>query len=83
MTADNATHVAHNGDDIATMTYMAAQRELDKIVSRMEESRPDIDALVELVERATALIAHCRDLVATTRAKVSVITGEHDNTQPR
>jgi exodeoxyribonuclease VII small subunit len=62
--------------DIAAMTYAAAQRELDSIVARLEGNRPDIDALVELVERADALVAHCRGLVATTRAKITVITAD-------
>jgi exodeoxyribonuclease VII small subunit len=82
MNTDSAAHDQQH-DDIATMSYSAAQRELDRIVAKMEESRPDIDALVGLVERSSALLAHCRDLVATTRAKVTVITAEPDNTNAR
>lgn len=57
-------------------TYAAASAELEQILQDIESGQIDLDVLAEKVERAAALLAHCRQRLAATETKVKKITAE-------
>ncbi len=48
------------------LTYESAYEELQEIVNKMQEGIIDIDHLSENVERASELIAFCKEKLRTT-----------------
>ena len=56
--------------------YAAASAELERILEDIETGQIDLDVLAEKVERAAALLAHCRQRLVATETKVKKITAE-------
>lgn len=51
--------------------YEAAVDELESIVRRLDDNEVGVDELAPLVERATVLIQHCKQLLASTGSRVA------------
>ena len=56
--------------------YGELSRELDKILSGIEEGGVDIDDLSARVERATELIKQCREKLSATQIRVQKVVSE-------
>jgi exodeoxyribonuclease VII small subunit len=57
-------------------TYAAASAELEQILHDIESGEIDLDVLSEMVERAAALLAICRQKLAATETKVKKVTAD-------
>ncbi|MEZ5180937.1 MAG: exodeoxyribonuclease VII large subunit [Acidimicrobiales bacterium] len=57
------------------LTYAEAVTELDAILDRLEHDEPDVDRVATDVARASALIAHCRERIASARLRVDEVAG--------
>ena len=55
------------------MTYEEAYKELESIISDIEEGEIGVDVLSEKVKRAAELIAFCKQKLATTESDVQKI----------
>ena len=58
------------------MKYEEAIRELDGIVSKVENNQLDIDQLTTQLKRAKELIAFCRDVLYKTDEEVKALLEE-------
>jgi exodeoxyribonuclease VII small subunit len=57
-------------------TYAEASTELEAILQEVESGDIDLDLLAEKVERAAALLALCRERLATTETKVKKVVAD-------
>ena len=55
------------------LAYADAVAELDAILDRLEHDEPDVDRVAADVARASALIAHCRERIASARLRVDEV----------
>lgn len=55
------------------LSYADAVAELDEILDRLEHDEPDVDRVAADVARASALIAHCRERIASARLRVDEV----------
>lgn len=62
--------------------YAAAMSELDTILRTLDDDQLDIDRLGDLVERAAALINHCRDRLDSARLRVTELVESLDDPAP-
>jgi exodeoxyribonuclease VII small subunit len=60
--------------DIKSMSFEAALKELEQIVTRLERGDVDLEQSIEIYERGEALRAHCDQLLKRAEAKVERIT---------
>jgi len=60
--------------DIKGMSFEAALKELELIVTRLERGDVDLEQSIEIYERGEALRAHCDQLLRRAEAKVERIT---------
>ncbi len=60
--------------DIKGMSFEAALKELEQIVTRLERGDVDLEQSIEIYERGEALRAHCDQLLKRAEAKVERIT---------
>lgn len=58
------------------INYTEAYRELQKIVSEIEQGNITVDELTEKVKRATELIKICKNKLSTTEEDVNKILAE-------
>ena len=58
------------------LDYADAIRELEEIVSEIEEGSVSVDVLSEKVKRAADLIRHCKAKLTSTEAEVKKILEE-------
>ena len=63
---------------MATIKYEEALREIEEIVSRLENDKMDIDSLSTELKKAQKLIKHCKDVLEKTEQDVKSIL---DNNQ--
>jgi exodeoxyribonuclease VII small subunit len=59
--------------DIGEMSFEAALRELETIVSRLEQGEVDLEDSIALYERGTALKAHCEEKLKGAEARLEKI----------
>lgn len=64
---------AKNSD---TVKYEDAMREIERIVSSMENDEPDIDSLAQQLRRAQSLIRLCRDKLTKTDEEIKQLLSE-------
>ena len=50
--------------------YAAALAELEEILGELERADVDVDVLAAQVQRATQLIAYCRDRISTAKVQI-------------
>ncbi len=60
--------------DIKAMTFEAALKELEQIVTRLERGDVDLEESITIYERGEALRLHCDQLLKRAEAKVERIT---------
>lgn len=60
-------------DDIETLSFEAALRELEGIVGRLEKGDVELEESISIYERGEALRAHCDALLKKAEAKVEKI----------
>ena len=53
--------------------FEEALREIDEIVSRLDDRNTDIEEAVKLFERGKELIEYCREFLAETEERVEVV----------
>ena len=71
--AEPRVRVASPGD-IEALSFEAALKELEQIVTRLERGDVDLEQSIEIYERGEALRAHCDKLLKRAEAKVERIT---------
>lgn len=64
---------AKNSDAVK---YEDAMREIERIVSSMENDEPDIDSLAQQLRRAQSLIRLCRDKLTKTDEEIKQLLSE-------
>ena len=60
-------------EDIAPLTFEAAMRELEEIVSQLEKGNVDLDKSIALYERGEFLKKHCDSLLKSAEARIDKI----------
>jgi exodeoxyribonuclease VII small subunit len=58
-------------DDLSTLSYEAALRELDEIIARLERGDVELEAAIAAYERGAALTRHCSQLLDSTEQKIT------------
>lgn len=58
------------------LTYTKAKQELEGIVKSIESGTLDVDALTDMVKRASELITFCKEKLATTDDKLQKLLDE-------
>lgn len=56
--------------------YAEALGELEQILTALERSDVDVDVLADKVQRATVLIAFCRDRIGRARLQIEQVVAE-------
>ena len=59
--------------DIAKLTFEAAMRELEEIVSALEKGNVELDKSIALYERGESLKKHCDSLLKSAEARIEKI----------
>ncbi|ODN69751.1 exodeoxyribonuclease VII small subunit [Methylobrevis pamukkalensis] len=66
--------------DIKTLSFEAALKELEGIVSKLEQGSVPLEESISIYERGDALRAHCDRLLRAAEAKVEKIRLGQDGT---
>ena len=66
---------------MATIKYEEALREIEEIVSRLENDEMDIDSLSTELKKAQKLIKQCKDVLEKTEQDVKSILSILNNNQ--
>ena len=64
--------------EMETLTYTSAKKELEAIVASIESGELDIDALTDKVKRASELITFCKDKLTKTDKELQNLLEELD-----
>ncbi|MFP3944609.1 MAG: exodeoxyribonuclease VII small subunit [Alphaproteobacteria bacterium] len=59
--------------DIAKLSFEEAVKELETIVSQLEEGRVDLEKSIEIYERGVALKTHCEAKLKAAQARIEKI----------
>jgi exodeoxyribonuclease VII small subunit len=78
--ARNEAPAARPQTAIDELTFEAALRELEGIVSRLEQGEVDLEDSIALYERGTALKAHCEKKLKGAEARLEKIVLGPDGT---
>ena len=65
-------------EPIAEMSFEAAMRELEGIVTQLDSGNVELEASIKLYERGAALKAHCEAKLKAAEEKVAAITLDAD-----
>ncbi len=79
---DQTTPESTDADALNSVTYAEAMSELDSILSDLEVDDIDIDALASKVERASHLIAECRNRISAAKVQVEQVVADLDHDAP-
>jgi exodeoxyribonuclease VII small subunit len=60
-------------EDVARLSFEAAMRELEEIVSALEKGNVDLDKSIALYERGEILKKHCEALLKNAEARIEKI----------
>lgn len=63
---------------IAEMSFEAAMRELESIVTQLDSGNVELEASIKLYERGAALKSHCEAKLKAAEEKVAAITLDAD-----
>lgn len=69
---------AQQSADVSSLGYAEALAELETILRSLEVDTVDVDELASKVQRAAALIQHCRGKIGDARVHVEQVVGEID-----
>lgn len=64
--------------DSAPTGYAEALAELEQILGQLEQADVDVDVLAARVQRASVLIAFCRDRIGAARVQVEKVVADLD-----
>lgn len=64
--------------EVGDLGYADAVAELESILEGLESEAVDVDVLATRVQRAAALIRHCRSKIGDARLHVEQVVGEID-----
>lgn len=67
-------------EPIAEMSFEAAMRELESIVTQLDSGNVELEASIKLYERGAALKAHCEAKLKAAEEKVAAITLDANGT---
>ena len=70
----DAPNAAAQHADIATLPFEAALKELEQIVSRLEQGNVGLEDSITIYERGEALKAHCDGLLRKAEMRIERIT---------
>lgn len=63
---------------VGTMTFEAALRELEEIVTRLEQGQVDLEDSIALYERGQALKAHCSGKLKSAESRLEKLVQNGD-----
>ncbi len=66
--------------DIAALSFEDALKELEKIVTELEQGKVELEKSIEIYERGTALKAHCESKLKDAQARIDKIVVDADGT---
>jgi len=72
--------VQKNKEDIASMSFEQALKDLETIVRKLESGQGELEASIADFERGTALKEHCQKKLSDARMKVEKIMKAADGT---
>lgn len=61
---------------VEKLGYEEAMRDLEAILAELEAEETDLDRLAERVKRASELVKHCRDRIASAELEVEKVLKE-------
>lgn len=67
-------------DDIAALSFEDALKELEKIVTELEQGKVELEKSIEIYERGTALKAHCESKLKDAQTRIDKIVVAADGT---
>ena len=76
--AESKNKKTANPTDVSALGYADALGELETILRSLEVDTVDVDELAAKVQRAAALIRHCRGKIGDARVHVEQVVGEID-----
>jgi exodeoxyribonuclease VII small subunit len=59
-----------DASDVSALSFEAALKELEDIVSRLEKGQVELEDSIKIYERGTALKAHCESKLKDAEARV-------------
>jgi exodeoxyribonuclease VII small subunit len=65
-------------DELSTISYVSAVAELEAILAELERDHVDVDHLADRVQRAAALIAHCRGRISAAQLQIERVVADLD-----
>ena len=65
--------MSESRDDVTTLSFEAALRELEDIVQKLERGDVPLEASIAIYERGEALKAHCDGLLRKAEARIERI----------
>ena len=74
----DASFTADVSNDVATLGYVEALSELQRILGELEGDTVDVDRLSSLVTRARALIEVCRGRINASRLSIETVIADLD-----
>jgi exodeoxyribonuclease VII small subunit len=72
---DESSRPDRDGGEPPALTYEAALRELEQLVSELESGQLPLDQLLVSYQRGAQLLAFCRDRLAAVESQVKVLEG--------
>jgi|GEM_PF-836053 exodeoxyribonuclease VII small subunit len=78
MAESKKSNKAQQSPDVSSLGYAEALAELETILRSLEVDTVDVDELANKVQRAAALIRHCRGKIGDARVHVEQVVGEID-----
>jgi exodeoxyribonuclease VII small subunit len=72
---DESSRPDRDGGEPPALTYEAALRELEQLVSELESGQLPLDQLLVGYQRGAQLLAFCRDRLAAVESQVKVLEG--------
>ena len=67
-------------DDIATLSFESAMKQLEQIVDRLEKGNVELEELIAIYARGEALKARCEALLKSAEQRIQKITLGADGT---
>jgi exodeoxyribonuclease VII small subunit len=67
------TRTKADAEDVSTLTFEAALKELEAIVARLEQGQVDLEDSIVLYERGQALKAHCESKLKAAESRLEKI----------
>ena len=66
--------MTETNDDIATLSFESAMKELEQIVDRLEKGNVELEESIAIYARGEALKARCEALLKSAEQKIQKIT---------